>query len=467
MASFKQIFNEELKLQRIRQVKKAFSKIYKKGKTEKFTPGTFGFDIEFDYNQHDEFKKIEEIMAAIRKNRVKWEEFLHWKGTIKDMPEYVGYTQKRMLREFAMFKFTSDDYFDLDLEESTLKLKEYKKILKDLNQSVKYNTQDFNFENDWVLSIDSGGQPEVSSKILTTKDFPLVIKWLSQMHDQKTSPSSSAHIHIGLPTYFDAFSTLALYSLVDEHSIEKRLPDRNFKEFAQLAKSTINHIRYILNPVLKKKEDLYILNDLEMKKELLINKDEAEKSGLESERFLFINNKIHPEYKNDFEYFKKLIKQNEIKIEKETKSKTYDDGRMYVMIWYRWLRPDKVKHNIQKMSVKGEGDLSDGITVNADILDKLINTIGFKSSGINMMYYKSRNVIEFRYLSSEILENPKEFLAFINYFLFVPYIAKKSKRIVLNDIEFRKMENGKIKIKSINSNAPLDAEPPDQGEDSG
>lgn len=77
-------------------------------------------------------------------------------------------------------------------------------------------------------------------------------------------------------------------------------------------------------------------------------------------------------------------------------------------------------------------------TIVSYIMDKIVE----KFSGINISYYGQRRTIEFRYLSSQILGNIDEFLKFVEYFLRVPDIALRAKRINLDGLILRKTENG-------------------------
>jgi hypothetical protein len=79
----------------------------------------------------------------------------------------------------------------------------------------------------WDVDEDEARNYEVTSPILTTKDFPMVYDVLSVIGGYGESGNdTSAHIHIGIPDTFDYFDLMVLYDLVDEDHMQKIQPDR-------------------------------------------------------------------------------------------------------------------------------------------------------------------------------------------------------------------------------------------------
>jgi hypothetical protein len=138
---------------------------------------------------------------------------------------------------------------------------------------------------------------------------------------------------------------------------------------------------------------------------------------------------------------KKLLKAKKIKI---TSKKISRYKAFALRVEYIYLDQSLGTYTFDKVDLNRTGDT---ILLNEDIIDYIIEHITEKHSGINLSYYKKKNVIEFRYLSSDILGNVDEFLEFINYFLFVPHVAMRAKRVKLGKMELRKMDNNKIQIK--------------------
>jgi hypothetical protein len=68
----------------------------------------------------------------------------------------------------------------------------------------------------WNVFEDEGGVIEISSDILTTKDFPLVKKFLELIQDEPLSHDTGAHVHVGTPNYTDAFDLVSVIWMLDE-----------------------------------------------------------------------------------------------------------------------------------------------------------------------------------------------------------------------------------------------------------
>lgn len=104
----------------------------------------------------------------------------------------------------------------------------------------------------WGVGED-GSNVEIRSKHLTTSEFDKVKKILSFVRNKTIGGDTSAHVHIGLPSKFDAFDVIAMSDLVDEDSIQKAIGnDRNYSEWAKLNYDLAGDILRALSKFFKK-----------------------------------------------------------------------------------------------------------------------------------------------------------------------------------------------------------------------
>ena len=68
-----------------------------------------------------------------------------------------------------------------------------------------------------------------------------------------------------------------------------------------------------------------------------------------------------------------------------------------------------------------------------DVIDLRDLYKGSRYFGTNLQSTRRRNTIEFRYFSSQIVEDPKKFFKWIKYFLLLPQVAKSRKQAVLGN----------------------------------
>ena len=524
--NFKQhfsLFLDAVKIDRLRKIRKSFDKIDKKRGKKKFRPGTFGFDIEFDYEQDpdqtdewadyvfdhqhlfrsefmewmskehdiyfldmDEWDELypgpEEVLPMDEPERDNYEsdeEFDDavdiWQAHRQDYETYVAEkeewesnrqdaekdvydferNEKDYWHDFANQEISDQMHEHLNYKaDSDSKLDEYQRIIEyKLGESTqRENSGEANdYQNNWILSIDGGGQPEIASRILTTKDIPIVRKLLSHLEDEPTSNGTSAHIHIGLPDGFDTFALFALFGLVDEQTIVNRLPDRQFGNFANLSDITIRKIKKILVPIVQQNKPLWKRTVKETGYSSVVS-DEVKESATHSlSVYVDKNGRPIPGEHNEqeietYKKFLKLYRDKDVEIVGNVPAKYRISDRkkrprsQYRHIVYKYINPDKDPIKWEPIPiVKHAGDqtiLDD--TIVSYIMDKIVE----KFSGINISYYGQRRTIEFRYLSSQILGNIDEFLKFVEYFLRVPDIALRAKRINLDGLILRKTENG-------------------------
>jgi hypothetical protein len=104
-------------------------------------------------------------------------------------------------------------------------------ITKDMHEKVNRETST---ETEWNVGYD-GNNIEIRSKHLNQNEFNLVDSICKFVADQSTSGKMSAHVHVGLPSDFDAYDLLAMTTLVDEDAIKMVAgKDRSFSKFSKL-----------------------------------------------------------------------------------------------------------------------------------------------------------------------------------------------------------------------------------------
>lgn len=361
---------------------------------------------------------------------------------IENAMDYWNDNLKNWWTEFALDTIDQASNY-ISVENTEMKLEQYGEILDSLGESWKLEDEHENYTKDWNLSVDGskGNPPEIASRILTYKDMGMVKELLAELGNEQTSNGTSAHIHIGLPKDFDAFAVLTLFQLVDEKYIKERLPTRMFSSFAKFANNTINKVERIILPMIHKNESLWYRTNNRTKHKELISTDDKRMSETQQLN-IFFDKDGNVTNREDMDWLKQKVKSKTIKIVEKRGNKKLG----YMVVYYTYIDQSKGPFTFDKVKI----DTSDEKTLilKNDIVDFIIEKITEKHSGINISYYKDRNVIEFRYLSSDILGDPDEFLEFINYFLFVPHVAQRAKRIKLGEMELRKIDDNKVQIRS-------------------
>lgn len=486
MKSFKEHINEAVGVERIRKVRKAIERVNK----TKLKPETWGFDIEFyypeNYNLDD---SIKEWMKVIEKRGFLYDGFREWWYNHENYPGYISmddWDYENEKPEPENYDEGSEDYHykrDLDIynrergdmadsietfiadEQDYLydyatetmdkaaqyiempmdaegKIGEYTNIIENLGENVGREDQqhdgDVDYSDTWNVHMDGGGVPEIASRILTTRDFGLVRELLNNLKNEKTSDGTSAHIHIGLPIGFDLFSLLSLFVLVDEKNIKERLPKRLFGQFAAMSDATTRKINKLLMNLLQDRtyKVLYRNNQ----KWGIVTDDSFRNSSI---GIRYVDNKLIKGDK-DLMQLKKLIQNGDIKITSKRVWRTNSGKtKTEVTINYMWLKFDNHPFVADYKKIRLLDD-NGRLNLDSSIVDNMLEQVQEKHSGINFGYYKDRNVIEFRYLSSEILGSVDEFFKYVNYFMYLPMIAMRSKRIRIGDFILQKKEDGNV-----------------------
>jgi hypothetical protein len=426
---FKEFFLEEVSFKRARKIQNQFKKIFK------YSPGTFGFDIEFDYQNELDldggyYASITNWANNIKRTPHLYDKFLKWFQT---HPEFKS-------KKTALLMYAQKTFDDLTKEESEKftpntenKIEQYTEMLRGLGEKVNDGFDDVDFTKEWVVNMDEGGQPEIASRILTTEDFPLLKRFFKELRGEETSAGTSAHIHIGVPENFDMFSLLALYFLVDEKYIQEILPKRDFAKWAELSSNlrrvfSVN-ISAFVNSNYAKMIKVEYKNP---KKTIYMTPNMLNRLHIKTYR-VKIDNSTGEEIEDDnLKEVQKLLKDSDV--ESIDFDKWNDDGETY------GKHPDFTFEEIDKK------EISDGVwEIEEGILTHWLKSVEKKMNGVNTTYFDKRKTIEFRYLSSEILDKPSNFLRFIRYFLLLPEIASRTKKLELDKWRLQKQGN-KIRI---------------------
>ena len=129
----------------------------------------------------------------------------------------------------------------------------------------------------------------------------------------------------------------------------------------------------------------------------------------------------------------------------------------------RWTKPNPVvvKDMIKLITNKffPNKDLSKKLEANSSNNEMLhlISTME-RYRGTNLKAFDQTGTVEFRYLSSEILKNPKKFLEVIQYYLMLPDLARKKMQIKLDDgnqtLYLTRMPGNNIKITNSSTGHP-------------
>ena len=94
--------------------------------------------------------------------------------------------------------------------------------------------------------------------------------------------------------------------------------------------------------------------------------------------------------------------------------------------------------------------------ISNETLKEIIKSIETKYLGTNIKSFTKIGTVEFRYLSSLVLNQIDEFIETIQYFLMIPYIARRQDSVKLltssnQPIYFTRMPNNQVKISTIST----------------
>jgi len=435
---FKEFFLEEVSFKRARKVQNQFKKIFK------YSPGTFGFDIEFDYNEKGtiEYPEYEKLWLYIIKQTPKlMADFEEWYA--RQGNTLLSISKESELLRYAKITISdAEDYIRFPTTDN--KIDEYTDILTDLGEKVNdgFEEDKIDFTKEWVVNMDGGGQPEIASRILTTDDFPLLKRFFKELRGEKTSAGTSAHIHIGVPENFDMFSLLALYFLVDEKYIQEILPKRDFTKWAELSSNlrrvfSVNISAFVNSDYAK----MIKVDYKNPKKTVYLTPNMFDKIHIKTYRIKIDNSTGEEIEDENWKEVQKLLKDSDV--ESIDFDKWNDDGETIGSYYVRWKYGKHPDFTFEEIDRK---EISDGVwEIEEGILTHWLKSVEKKMNGVNTTYFDKRKTIEFRYLSSEILEKPSNFLRFIRYFLLLPEIASRTKKLELDKWRLQKHGN-KIRI---------------------
>ncbi len=84
-----------------------------------------------------------------------------------------------------------------------------------------------------------------------------------------------------------------------------------------------------------------------------------------------------------------------------------------------------------------------------------------KYMGTNVSAFFTHGTVEFRYLSSQVIDDPKKFCEWIQYYLMIPRLARSKKQIICNNLVFTRLPGGKIQVTEGNRPKPPEGSPDD------
>lgn len=501
--NFHAIYTEELALDRVRQVRKSLQR------KRKLKYGTFGFDIEFDYSEETSEEQIMDWMRFIDQDDKygwleKFEEYLqeqddnpsygsmddwdennpepdqpsiarfekpepqnfkdnadyiealeYWRNIESEWEEYFELYEQHVeeynmmesqlmawnkLRKYYLKNFAEDTIYDayehIDFENSSKKVDDYQAILDNFGEEYTHDASEADFTTEWVVALDAD-KPEIASRILTTKDMPLVREVLEELENEKTSPDCSAHIHIGMPKDFDLFSLFSLYSLVDEKSLLEKMPRRNFEQWSKPAQIYLDILNTNAKALLEERIKIYKLTTEDGK---VMIRDQADVFKMHHEFRKIARGPDGETIEDDFTEIEPLMNKK-FSVFNHYHDPTYNYDEYQI----DWVIGEKPGLKVEPVIIKKINDSTIEF-IGDDVLKYFLRYVTEKFSGVNVSYFKSRNTVEFRYLSSDILGNVDEFLSFINYFLLLPHIAQRAKKINLKSTTMLKGPDQRYRI---------------------
>ena len=300
MIKLKDILNEEIPFDKSQQVKAGLEKKYGQGELSAYT---FGIELEFEpmSEREDEDKiRVElENNAEVHDNYTEWlmlqrtssnrrvssverwddsygpidvstfddlepepEEYSYsdvdeykksyddWKEKRRDVENEYSRFERRNLNdyfdEYIQGLINSGDWEDYVDRQNVVERDELGEIQdaisyisNKMGEKVQYGDSTVDA---WGVGPD-GSNVEIRSKHLNQNEFNLVKDISYYVKSKKVDGGTSAHVHIGLPTDFDAFDLLAITTLVDERAIKQTVgPQRQLASWAKLRTDLNNKI---------------------------------------------------------------------------------------------------------------------------------------------------------------------------------------------------------------------------------
>jgi hypothetical protein len=301
MIKLKDILNEEIPFDKSQQVKAGLEKKYGQGELSAYT---FGIELEFeptgDSVDEDKIRMELQNNNKVHDNYVEWlmdrrsrslnrrmRSASDWDDSygpidvdtfdsLESEPQKSDYTDEEVYEkdhsdwkdkrreveiEYSRFeKRNFDDYFDDYIQElinggdwedyvdrqNVVEIDEEGKIADTISyisnkmgEKVQYGDSTV---DTWGVGPD-GSNVEIRSKHLNQNEFNLVKEISNYVKGKKVGGGTSAHVHIGLPTDFDAFDLLSITTLVDEKSIKQTVgPQRQLASWAKLRTDLNNKI---------------------------------------------------------------------------------------------------------------------------------------------------------------------------------------------------------------------------------
>jgi hypothetical protein len=193
-------------------------------------------DLDEDHEDYDEdyeaaHNSWEEAANTWAKEKFRIEE------EIENWDNEVEYAIENSLDDYITHLIDSGEWSDIVNVESGEIDYEIDEMRGEINDALQdhipeeeFDDYDEEFLMGWDVSEDEARNYEITSPILTTKDFPMISDVLLVIGNYGESGNdTSAHIHIGIPDTFDYFDLMVLYDLVDEEYMKKIQPNRKRK----------------------------------------------------------------------------------------------------------------------------------------------------------------------------------------------------------------------------------------------
>lgn len=97
--------------------------------------------------------------------------------------------------------------------------------------------------------------------------------------------------------------------------------------------------------------------------------------------------------------------------------------------------------------------LEDGVYEKEDFLAKVKSACGDRNKGTNISAFFDQGTVEFRYLSSEVIDTPDLVFQWVNYFLTLPHIAQGRKQLRIHveywatELVLTRLPNGAVEVR--------------------
>lgn len=262
--------------------------------------------------------------------------------------------------------------------------REYENLTQTVIDNMEDQLSDYIDEDDLidVIEVDAADTVELTTNTMTRKDLPRLLELLTDLKAMylETANNMSAHIHIGFPKNFSIVNEINLFTLVDE---EKIFPASGRSE------SSMDTWSKLSPKVLQTFKD---------------NLRQAIKAN-----GIILRNYTTKVYDHENGGVKDVQKVSHVKGYLGIEKKTLADGEYF-------------------KSFRGNTTF-----LTKEELRAFMGVHRSRTQGVNltnaMEEIEKYRRVEFRYMTSELLDNPKDIMSWINYFMTVVNVASKRNRV--------------------------------------